>query len=81
MPSTMPSDVVDRLNERRDILKARIAGDLSLKDTGLIDQLIDKTMIPQAELNELQPPIFYLVTTRDRIKQLLKAGWSDPRFH
>lgn len=81
MPSTMPADIIDRLNDRRGILKARIAGDLSLKDTVLVDQLIDKTMIPQAKkLNEIQPPIFYLVSTRDRIKQLLKNGWSDPRF-
>ncbi|CAN5651079.1 hypothetical protein BH09PLA1_BH09PLA1_13640 [soil metagenome] len=81
MPTTMPGDVVDRLNERRDILKARIAGDLSLKDLKLIDALIDNTLIPQAKkLNELQPPIFYLVATRDRIKQVLKAGWTDPHF-
>jgi hypothetical protein len=82
MPTTMPGDVVDQLKNRRQILIARIAGDLSFQDTKPVEDLIDKTMIPQAQkLNELQPPIFYLVATRDRIKQLLKAGWTDPNMH
>lgn len=82
MPTTMPADVIDQLKNRRQILKARIAGDLSLPDTKLVDDLIDKTMIPQAsKLNDVQPPIFYLVATRERIRDLLKAGWTDPNFH
>jgi hypothetical protein len=81
MPTTMPSDVADKLKERRSILIARMAGDLSLKDTKLVEDLIDKTLIPQVQkLGEIQPPIFYLVATRDRIKQVLKAGWSDPHM-
>jgi hypothetical protein len=81
MPTTMPTDVADKLKERRSILIARIAGDLSLKETKLVEDLIDKTLIPQVQkLGELQPPIFYLVATRDRIKQLLKAGWTDPHM-
>jgi hypothetical protein len=81
MPTTMPADVVDRLKDRRQILIARIAGDLSLRDTVPVEQLIDDAMLPQAnKLNEMQPPIFYLVATRDRIKELLKSGWTDPHF-
>src|SRR5439155_6190482 len=33
------------------------------------------------QLNDLKAPIFYLVTTVDRAKQLMKSGWSDRNFY
>jgi hypothetical protein len=80
-PSTNPSDIVDHLHANRAVLKARIAGDLSLKNLASVDELIDNTLLPQArKLAELDVPIYYFVTTAARLKELLKGGWSDPRF-
>lgn len=80
-PSTTPVDLVQKLKDQRQLLKARIAGDLALADVALIDQLIDDVLIPRAQSYvELDAPIFYLVATNDRLKQLLKEGWNDPRF-
>jgi hypothetical protein len=31
--------------------------------------------------DEILPPLFYIVTTSSRLKELVKSGWSDPRFY
>ncbi len=81
-PSTNPADIVERLANNRAILKARIAGDLSLTDLSPIDSLIDTKLIPQARrLAELNPPFFYMCTSATRLRELLRSGWTDPRFH
>src|SRR4051794_35057950 len=81
-PTTMPGDLVKMLGERRELLKGRITADLSLLDPGAVDKLIDQTLLPQAKkLQQLQVPVFYLVSTRDRLRDLLKSGWEDPRFY
>src|SRR4051794_6077 len=81
-PNTMPADLVKMLGERRELLKGRITADLSLLDPAAVDKLFDQTLLPQAKkLQQFQVPVFYLVCTRDRLRQLLKSGWEDPRFY
>jgi hypothetical protein len=82
MPTTMPTDLVRLLTERRQLLKGRIAADLTLTDTTAVDKLIDQTLLPKAQkLQQLQVPVFYLVCSRSRLRELVRGGWEDPRFH
>lgn len=80
-PSTMPADLVRNLTDRREELIGRMTEELALPDPSAATALIDDRLLPTArEYAELQIPVIYLVTTRDRLKALLKGGWEDPHF-
>jgi hypothetical protein len=82
LPSTMPADIVHRLVERRELIRARLATDLALPDPGLADTLLNETLIAQARrLGDIEPPVFYLVCSDTKLKELVKGGWKDPRFY
>jgi hypothetical protein len=81
-PTTMPATLVKMLTDQRALLKGRITGDLSLTDVSSVDKLIDQTLIPQArKMQDLRVPVFYLVCTKQRLRDLVKSGWEDPRFY
>ena len=83
-PTTMPADLIDRVAQKRALLKARVAADLALgADTAALDQFFDQRLLPElAALRDLAPPMFYLVCSRERLRDLVKSGaWSDPRFY
>ena len=81
-PTTMPSTLVKMLSDKRALLKGHIIADLGLNDGKLVDKLIDETLIPQAKrMQDLRVPVFYLVCTKQRLRELVKGGWEDPRFY
>lgn len=81
-PTTMPSDLLDRLRAQRQQLAQRLTADLAIADQAVVEKFLDEKLQPMlSRLEQLDPPLFYLVTTRQRLKQLLLDGWSDPRFH
>lgn len=84
-PSTMPSDMVERISGIREILGRRIATDLALSDPAAGAKFVDERLIPllTAAAN-YRPPVFYLVTTKDQLREaVIKHNWSDPagRYH
>jgi hypothetical protein len=82
LPSTMPSDVRRMEQENKDQLRKKIVADLVLVDAKRIDQFFDELLEPEYKrLDELNPPLFYLVTTERRAIELIQAGWSDPRLY
>ncbi|HWP40246.1 MAG TPA: hypothetical protein VNL70_04925 [Tepidisphaeraceae bacterium] len=82
MPTTMPGDLLERLAAQRDALKTRLAADLALSDPAVVDRFLDENLLPLLrKFDEVNPPIYYMVTTRQRLVELLKGGWSDPRFY
>jgi hypothetical protein len=81
-PTTMPADLLSRIAEKRAPLKARIAADLALTDTAAVDKLFDETLAQQIQkLRDLRPPLYYLVCSSQRLKEVVKGGWDDPRFY
>src|SRR5688500_7731032 len=38
-------------------------------------------MIFLSRMEELRPPIIYLVASPQQLKEAMKAGWTDPRYH
>lgn len=83
LPTTMPATIVQRLTERRDLLKVRLSTDLALPDaSAALDKLFDEQIAAAAQrLGRLDPPVFYLVCTDVKLKSLLKNGWTDPRYY
>ncbi|HTL30142.1 MAG TPA: hypothetical protein VL282_13010 [Tepidisphaeraceae bacterium] len=81
-PTTMPADLMASLKEVRPQIEKQLADDLGINDPKLTTELFEQILYPNlTRLGEMKPPLFYLVTTRDRLKQLLRDGWRDPRLH
>ena len=63
-------------------IEEAMAADLGITDKQQTSDLFENILIPNlTRLGELKVPLFFLVTTRDKLKQLLIDGWRDPRLH
>jgi hypothetical protein len=81
-PTTMPSDVRDKLASMKDQLAARMSKDLALTDSAAIEKLLgDKLPAALKIMSDVQLPVFYLCTTESRLAEVVRNGWSDPRVH
>jgi hypothetical protein len=79
-PSTMPADVLQRAVVERDKIVAGLATDLALP-AEQVALLVDEYIIgPLRQLASIDPPRVYVVTTPDRLKQLVFDGWGAPRL-
>jgi hypothetical protein len=82
LPSTMPSNLIEKLAANRDALRAALIADLAIADPAAVDKFFKETLTQQlARYDEIAPPLFYMVTSGPRLKQLVKEGWSNPRFY
>jgi hypothetical protein len=80
-PSTMPSDLLSRAEASRAAITQQIQADLAVADVAKVNALFDEKLLPMLRrFDELRPPIFYMVATREKIRDLLRGGWEDPRF-
>jgi hypothetical protein len=81
-PSTMPADLIGRVNDHRAALVKLIAADFGISDSSKIDQYFDQTIIPDLhKLQDFRPPIFFMPIERQKLKELVKAGWGEPKFY
>ncbi|HEX4056448.1 MAG TPA: hypothetical protein VHX86_19475 [Tepidisphaeraceae bacterium] len=81
-PTTMPSDIVTRTQQHRKELVDQMMRDLDLTDGKPIDELLDNKLLPALQrIGAVNPTIFYLVATHQKLIDLMEAGWTDPRFH
>ncbi len=81
-PSTLPADVIERLIAKRAWLEQQLARDLLIEDPAVIRDFIDQRLLPRVRAVESAPiPLFYLAISRPALKELMKQGWSDPRFY
>lgn len=82
MPSTQPADMLQRLAGVREQLKTRIITDLALTEAAKVDEFLDTTLKKVLTSHrDARPKLIYLVTSEKRLKELLRAGWTDPRFY
>jgi hypothetical protein len=81
-PTTMPSDVVGFVQQRRKELTSQMTQDLALGDQKALDAFFDGKLLPTlGEINALKPRVYYFIATREKVADLMDAGWTDPRFH
>jgi hypothetical protein len=80
-PSTMPADILARVQSTRDETSKEIEADalIAPKD---VDEFYDKILIPseQREAN-VKTHLILLVTTKARLIELMRAGFTLPNFH
>jgi len=56
--------------------------DLALPDDKAVNEFLDtKVIATLKKLDEIRPPVFYLVITQDKLRDLTKTGWGEPRYH
>ncbi len=83
-PTSRPSvvgDMLTQVKQKRDALVKVLAYDLGA-DVKAVGAAYDADVVGQLQkMYDLHPPILYLVTSRDKVKQLLLAGWQDPNFY
>jgi hypothetical protein len=81
-PSTMPADLLQRATAARPAVVKQMVADLGLGDDKAANAFFDDKLIPTLrKLDEVRPPVFFLVCTRDELRELAKTGWGEPRFH
>jgi hypothetical protein len=81
-PTTMPATLLATLKQVRPQIEKGLADDVGITDPKLIAELFDQVLYPNLQkMADLQAPLFYLVTSKDKLKEVLKNGWSDPRLH
>jgi hypothetical protein len=81
-PSTQPAQLKARLDEKRSALLTQLAKDLALADLTKAAATYDNELTKSIrQLDEYRPPIFYLVTTPQRLSEIMRSGWSDERFY
>jgi hypothetical protein len=81
LPTTMPADMLEHANAHRQEITKQMMADLNI-DQPTAAEFFDQTLIPQlTKLRDFKAPIFFLVTTHDRLKEILRSGWTDPNFY
>jgi hypothetical protein len=77
-----PADMIQTLIDKRAALTKQIVTDLALADDKSVNEFFDTKLIPTLKkLDETRPPIFFLVITQDKLRDLTKTGWGEPRYH
>jgi hypothetical protein len=81
-PTTMPADLLKRIADNRAAVVKQMVADLALSDDKQPNRLFDEEIIPKLKkLEALKPPIYFLICTRENLRELTKAGWGEPRYH
>ena len=81
MPATMPTDLLANLTARRAALRERMAADLGVAPAETDEYLDQRLKMFLERMESLRPPIIYLVASPPQLKEAMKAGWTDRRFH
>ncbi len=81
-PATLPSTILQRLADQRDNIIRSLTTDLAMTDMNPIAKAYDTQLTPAVrKLDEIRPPVFYIVTTTDRLSAIMRNGWTDPRYY
>lgn len=81
-PTTMPADLLKRIADNRAAVVKQMVTDLALPDDKQPNRLFDEEVIPKLKkLEALKAPIYFLICTRENLRELTKAGWGEPRYH
>jgi hypothetical protein len=81
-PTTMPADLLKRIADNRAAVVKQMVTDLALADDKQANRLFDEEIIPKLKkLEALKPPVYFLICTRENLRELTRAGWGEPRYH
>jgi hypothetical protein len=79
-PATMPADLIKRATDARAELTKQMAADLGLSEKE-VAPLFDERLLPTlSKIDKLSPPVIFLVLTREKLRDVVTAGWGSPRY-
>jgi hypothetical protein len=77
-----PADMIQTLVDKRAALTKQMVTDLALADDKEVNEFLDtKVIATLKKLDEIRPPVMYLITTQEKLRDLTKTGWGEPRYH
>jgi hypothetical protein len=81
-PTTLPSDLVGKIKGAREQVAQQLLNELGIKDKSAIDKAFDERMLATlAKYDNFHPPLFMLVCSNVKLKEIVKAGWTNPRYY
>lgn len=79
--ATQPASYLEKLKANRENIIRQMMADLSTNDPVPLAKGYDTDLVPAIRtLDGLKPPLFFFVTTPEKLAAAMKAGWQDPRF-
>jgi hypothetical protein len=79
-PTTMPADLLQQLQAKRQKLIDRISDDLAITPAQATNEL-DQHLLPYVQIMQsMQPSVIFLVTTVVDLRKILHQGWENPQF-
>lgn len=79
-PTTMPADILQQLQAKRQQLIDRISDDLAITPAQTASEL-DQHILPYVQkMQSMQPSVIFLVTTVTDLRKILNQGWENPQF-
>lgn len=80
-PTTMPSDLIEKATAQRAELIKQMIADIGVADEKAITAFYDNRLLATLKkMQDLKPPVFFLVTTREKLNKMVEGGWGQPRF-
>lgn len=79
-PTTMPSDMTANIEKHRDQLVQMMMQELALPDRKDLDAAIDRILTNLGKVQNASVAVYYMPVTRSKLAELMRDGWSDPRF-
>lgn len=82
-PTTMPSDMLQRYSQNLQSVTTKVGQDFALADLAPVKQRLETELREELlKLDGFRPPVFYLVTTELKLKDLLKREqWTCPSLY
>jgi hypothetical protein len=79
-PTTMPADMAADIQQHRAQLVQMMTQDLALTDQKDLDAAIDRILENLAKIQTASVAVYYMPVTRAKLADLMRDGWSDPRY-
>jgi hypothetical protein len=81
-PATLPASILEKLTAQREPIIRQIMADLALTDPVPVARQYDLEIVEKVRpLEGLRPPILFLITHKDRLAEVMRAGWDDPHYY
>jgi hypothetical protein len=81
-PSTMPADLATKIEGARNAMWDILARELLYTDKPAFEKFVADQLVPEVrKFDSMKTPIYYLVTSSERLKELMAAGWTDRNYY
>lgn len=81
-PTTGPTDVLTAVTNRRAEIHQHLATRLGHTDSAGFDAWFDQEVLPELKkFPQINPDAFYILTTADQLKAVMRTGWTNPRYY